>query len=66
MAAITCPKCGIAIEVADDGTHSYDFASWAYACEQAPNGTPFLCPHLKAAIEVQPVKSDKTPKRFSQ
>ena len=56
MASIICEKCRIALEVGDDGTITYDIQEWASGCEHHANGTPLLCPRVKAAIEAHSVK----------
>jgi hypothetical protein len=55
MASIVCPKCGVVLEAADDGTNTYNVWKWAKFCEHEENGTPLLCPHMKAAIEAHAV-----------
>jgi hypothetical protein len=66
MASIVCPKCGVVLEAADDGTNTYDVGKWATACEHEDNGTPLLCPNMKAAIEANAVKTDNDTKGTPQ
>lgn len=66
MASITCPKCGVVLEAADDGTNIYDVGKWAKVCVHGDNGTPLLCPNMKAAIEANAVKTDNDTKGTQQ
>jgi hypothetical protein len=63
MASVNCEKCRIALEVGDDGTNSYNVEDWTNGCEHQANGTPLRCPHMKAAIEAQTVKTNNGSKR---
>ena len=66
MASIVCPKCGVVLEAADDGINTYNVGKWAKLCEHGDNGTPLLCPNMKAAIEAHAVKSDNDTKDAPQ
>jgi hypothetical protein len=66
MASIVCLKCGVVLEAADDGTNTYNIGQWAKVCEHEDNGTPLLCPNMKAAIEAHGVKSNNDTKGAPQ
>ncbi len=56
MTRLTCPACGIVVDlvaaVQPRGAHAtYDAAKWAQACRAGAFCSPLVCPFLRPTIE---------------
>jgi hypothetical protein len=57
MTEVTCPTCGIVVQVGPGGDRcTYDLAQWSQSCNGASFGSPLLCPFIGSAIEALVVK----------